>query len=144
MNDYMEEDSHGIAAPTVAMLTGDPSQFEAFRLTYYAEWDMLHLRSEQNPPAASIPVGHIGWLRYDSQSLEIVGADVEDFEGAFLVTHPFLREDWRKAKPLVSTSALAAYRGLREPQSAPNESIKELALQVMDCLTAPRPEEWAG
>ena len=119
------------------MLNGGPSEFEAFRLTYYAEWDTLYLRSEQNPPAASIPVGRIGWLRYDSQSLEIVGADVEDFEGEFLVTHPFLREDWRMAKPLVfhvGTRRLPGPGGtaerpqrLRQEPGAPNHGLPHCA-----------------
>ena len=146
MNDYMEEDSHGIAAPTVAMLNADPSKFEAFRLSYYAAWDMLYLRSEQNPPAASIPVGHIGWLLYNSESLEIVGADVEDFERAFLPTHPFLKADWREVKSLVSTSAFAkGFGASSEPvKGTPAKSVKGLILRVMDCLTAPRPREWVG
>ena len=145
MNDYMEEDNHGIAAPTVGMLTGGPPQFKSFRLSYYKEWDILYLRSEQNPPAASIPVGHIGWLRYDSQSLEIVGADVEDFEGEFLPSHPFLRAEWREVKSLVSTTAHAARLGTAEPAKGPlPKSVQGLILGVMDCLTAPSHVERVG
>ena len=146
MNDYMEEDSHGIAAPTVSMLNADPSKFEAFQLSYYAAWDILYLRSDQNPPAASIPVAHIGWLLYDSESLDIVGADVDDFEGTFLPTHPFLKDEWREVKTLVSTSAFAEWHGVSSEAvtGTPAKSVKELVLSVMDCLTAPRSGEWVG
>ena len=147
MNVPWEGDSVGITAPSVEMLKSDPARFEAFRLSYYKEWDFLYLRSPLNPPAATVPIGQIGWLRYDPMTLDIVGADVEDFEGVFLVSHPFLKADWREIKRYVSTSALAMMNGAdlaTPPDSTVDKSVKVLVLQVMDCLTAPQLEEFVS
>ena len=99
---FSAADLASIEAPTVDMLKSDERRTSAFKLSYDGKWDVLFIREEPKQAAVSLPVGQDAWLRYNPQTLEIVGAEVEDFEKVFLVRHPNLKADWKQIKPYVT------------------------------------------
>ena len=102
MVEFSAADLATIEVPTLDMLKCDEQRAAAFKLSYDGKWDVLFIREEPKRAAVSLPVGQDAWLRYDPQTLEIVGAEVEDFEKAFLVRHPNLKADWEQIKPHVT------------------------------------------
>ena len=100
------------------------------------------LRSPSNQSWATIPAGQVGWLLFDPQTLDIVGADVEDFEGLFLTSHPYLKVEWREVKQYVTITGRAITRGSILPPPLPDDrgvggSVIEVIMGVMNCLTDP-------
>ena len=64
------------------------------------ETDSLLVLFAENRPATSQDVKGELWIRYDSQSGEIIGVEIDDFEQLFLTEfHPEFARGWKSLKP---------------------------------------------
>ena len=106
MVEFTAADIASIEAPTVEMLKLTAESAASFELSYDVQMDVLYVRSEPPPPALSLPVGQCIWLRYDPETLEIVGMEVEAFEKTFLVQNPDLNDGWEQLKPRITRPLL--------------------------------------
>ena len=75
-------------------------RMKAFHLVYHDEEDVLFLRPDTPRPAASFDLEGEVWIRFDPETSEIVGVEIEDFETIFLKKHPELAQAWAEAKPV--------------------------------------------
>ena len=102
MAEFSTTDIASIRSPEMDTLKWDELRILAFQFAYDQERDTLFLREEPKRAAVSLPMGQDAWVRYDPQTLEIVGVEVEDFEKVFLVHHPELRATWERVRPHVT------------------------------------------
>jgi hypothetical protein len=70
--------------------------------------------------------GHL-WLRFDPETHEVVGVEIEDFEKVFLVKFPELRAGWERDKP----SQIKLYRRDESPLA---EYLRFLLLHIQNIL----------
>jgi uncharacterized protein YuzE len=75
-------------------------RIKAFQLVYHDDEDVLFIRSDPPRPATSFDVEGELWVRFDTETGEIVGFEIEDFEAIFLKKHPEIAQAWAEAKPL--------------------------------------------
>ena len=127
MVEYSAAAIASIEVPTTDMLKWDQQRADAFELAYDPKWDVLFIREKVKRPALSLPV-ESAWLRYDPRTLEVLGVEIEDFEGAFLANHPNLRADWEQVKPYVT----------KQRRSMVDELMKQIAALIGKVL------EWLG
>ena len=67
-------------------------------LDYDQARDVLCVYEKPRRGAVSVDVNGEAWLRCDPVTGDVTGAEIEDFEGAFLLCHTGLRTGWDKAK----------------------------------------------
>ena len=106
MVEFSPADLARIEAPTVDMLKLTEERAASFEFSYDAQMDVLYIRAVPPPPALSLPIGQCVWLRYDPQTLEVVGMEVEDFEKTVLVQNPNLKDGWEQLKPRITRPRL--------------------------------------
>jgi hypothetical protein len=73
---------------------------ESFILVYHEDEDTLFVRPDNPRPATSLDWNGEVWIRIDLESGEVVGLEIDDFEGFFLKKHPELALAWQQVKPL--------------------------------------------
>lgn len=73
---------------------------KSFSLVYHDHEDVLFLRPSTPRPAASFDVEGEVWIRFDPETGEIVGLEIDDFEAIFLRKHHELAQAWAEVKPL--------------------------------------------
>ena len=88
---------HDIAMPPLIWPTGD----ERAKFSYDRRRDTLFMRYGPKRPAVSLDVGGQLWLRFEPETGEVLGVEIEDFEKVFLVHNPEMRRGWNERKPRV-------------------------------------------
>lgn len=80
-----------VAVPSAADLdrSFDP---QTMTVRYDSKRDTLFVRIGQPRPAISYDVLGEAWIRYVSETKEVVGIEIEDFESYFLKQHPEMTE----------------------------------------------------
>jgi hypothetical protein len=73
---------------------------KSFTLVYHEDEDVLFIRPEIQRPATSLDWNGEIWLRVDPNSGEVVGMEIDDFEGIFIKKYPQIATIWTEAKPL--------------------------------------------
>ena len=58
------------------------------------EIDSLLVLFQENRPASSLDVDGELWVRYDPESGEVIGIEIDDFERFFLGKYPVLGHEW--------------------------------------------------
>ena len=72
-----------------------------FTHSYDKQRDTLFAYQSPKRPAVSLDVGGHLWIRFDPETSEVVGLEIENFEQVFLVKYPELRIGWEKVKPRI-------------------------------------------
>ena len=67
--------------------------------SYQADGDTFFASPEVPVPAVSYDIEGEIWVRFDPQTKEIIGLEIENFESIFLKKHPELSKLWKEAKP---------------------------------------------
>jgi len=70
-----------------------------FNMLYDKDQDILFLGPDKPRPATSVDWNGELWLRVDIQTGEIVGLEIDDFEGFFLRKHPEIAKAWEEERP---------------------------------------------
>jgi len=87
-------------APKIDLNALTPDKMKSFHLVYHDDEDVLFIRREKPHPAAAFDLEGELWVRFDPETGEIVGLEIEDFEAIFLKRHPELAQAWKETKPL--------------------------------------------
>ena len=66
---------------------------------YNSDEDILFIRPEIPRPAVSYDLNGELWIRFDPETKEIIGLEIESFESVFLKQHPEIAKVWKTAKP---------------------------------------------
>jgi uncharacterized protein YuzE len=69
-----------------------------FHPVYHDDEDVLFLRPDTPRPATSFDLEGEIWIRFDPETGEIVGLEIDDFQAIFLKKHPELAQAWAEAK----------------------------------------------
>lgn len=92
-------------------------------ITHYDSKRDILIMTVSNPgPAVSVDVDGEFWVRVVPQAREIVGVEIEDFEGLFLRSHPELTAVWQRSGRLAQADGRA------------REQSERLVHQVMGLL----------
>jgi hypothetical protein len=75
------------------------SKMTNIECAYYRKEDTLYIRSGAPRPAVSLDLDGEIWLRFDPDTGDIVGLEIDDFESIFLKKHPEISKAWQQAKP---------------------------------------------
>jgi len=75
-------------------------RMKTFQLVYHDDEDVLFIRSEPAQAATSFDLEGDIWIRFAPETGEIVGLEIEDFEGIFLKKYPQIAPAWAEAKRL--------------------------------------------
>ena len=67
--------------------------------SYHSDEDTFFISPQVHSPAVSYDIDGELWIRFDPQTKEIVGLEIEHFESIFLKKHPELSNLWREVKP---------------------------------------------
>ena len=118
------DDSRGIPIPE---LTWDEATTGSFTRSYDKRQDILFIHATPKRPAVSLDVGGHLWLRFDPETHEVVGVEIEDFEKVFLVKFPELAVGWEQYKPLL----IKPFRRERTPLA---EYLQFLLLHIQNML----------
>ncbi|MBE0431328.1 MAG: DUF2283 domain-containing protein [Dehalococcoidia bacterium] len=87
-------------APQIDSASLTLDRIKTFQLSYHDDQDVLFVRSEPPRPATSLDLEGEIWVRFDPETGEIVGFEIEDFEAIFLKKHPEVAQAWKEVKPL--------------------------------------------
>lgn len=82
-------------------LASDPAtadRLRSFALKYDSRRDVLLLRPTPPAAATSIDCDGLLWLRVRTDTGEVAGLEIEDFQAAFLPRHPQLRAAWNELR----------------------------------------------
>ena len=69
--------------------------------SYDKQRDILFMHAPPKSPAVSLDVGGHFWIRYNPQTSEVIGVEIEDFEQVFLKLYPQLSPGWKIVKPRI-------------------------------------------
>jgi len=86
--------------PQIDFNTLTLDRIKAFQLVYHDDEDVLFIQSDPPRPATSFDVEGEIWIRFDPETGEVVGFEIEDFQTIFLKKYPELAQAWAEAKPL--------------------------------------------
>ena len=106
-----------------------------FDLTYHEDEDTLFIRPERPRSATSIDWDGEIWVRVDITTGEIVGLEIDDFEGVFLKKHPDLASAWKDAKPLTHR------RKASKPSNISWESFLQIILDFIKRFLTEHPQQ---
>jgi hypothetical protein len=93
--------------PNINLETAD--NIKDFDLVYHDDEDVLFIRPMEVRPATSLDWEGVLWVRVDPVSGEIVGLEIDEFEGIFLKKYPELAKAWQEAKPLCNKRRIDKY-----------------------------------
>ena len=79
-----------------------PKDLQAATYSYDKSRDILFVRHGENKPAVSLDVGGHFWVRFDPETGDVLGIEIEDFEQIFLAKYPEVRLAWRDIKPRIT------------------------------------------
>ena len=99
----------------------------SFTRSYDKRRDILFIHATPKRPAVSFDVGGHLWLRFDPETHEVVGVEIEDFEKVFLVKFPELRAGWERDKP-------SQIKLFRRDESSLAEYLRFLLLHIQNLL----------
>ena len=99
----------------------------AFVRSYDKRRDILFVHATPKRPAVSLEVGGHLWLRFDPETHEVVGVEIEDFEKVFLVKYPELRAGWEQDKP-------SLIKPFKRDKDAVAEYLRLLLLYIQNML----------
>jgi len=86
---------------TIPELKWSLDAFTNFGRLYDKQRDILFLHQIPRRSALSLDVGGHYWLRFDPETGEVVGVEIEDFERVFLARYPELQAGWQDVKPKI-------------------------------------------
>ncbi|MBI4201764.1 MAG: hypothetical protein HY532_01435 [Chloroflexi bacterium] len=75
-------------------------ELSQFRKSFDNRRGVLFIYREPKVAATSFAVGNGAWLRL-TDSGDVIGFEIEDFEHVFLRKHPELRRSWDELKPSI-------------------------------------------
>ena len=75
--------------------------YTGFSYSYDKGRDVLFIHDTPKRPAVSLDVAGYVWIRFDPETGEVVGAEIEDFEKVFLVKFPEMAVGWERVKPTI-------------------------------------------
>lgn len=78
-----------------------PKDSEEFTYSYDKSRDVLFVRQGEKRPAVSLDVGGHFWVRFDPETGDVVGLEIEDFEQVFLALYPETKAAWMDIKPRI-------------------------------------------
>jgi uncharacterized protein YuzE len=70
--------------------------------SYDKRRDILFVYRTPKRPDVSYDVGGHFWVRFDPETGNVVGVEVEDFEKVFLIRYPELAIGWQELRPTVT------------------------------------------
>ena len=85
-------------------------KIKTFHPVYHEAEDVFFLRPDTPRPATSFDLEGEVWIRFDPETGEIVGLEIDDFEAIFLRKHPEVARAWAETKP--SCHRKATKRGI--------------------------------
>lgn len=91
--------------PQIDFSTLTRDRIKAFHLVYHDAEDVLFLQPDAPRPATSFDLEGEMWIRFNPETGEIVGLEIEDFEAIFLRKHPEVAQAWAEVKPLCRRKA---------------------------------------
>lgn len=68
-------------------------------IVYHSDEDTFFIRPETPQPAVSFDIGGELWIRYDPNTKDVIGIEIENFETVFLKKHPEIAKIWKTVKP---------------------------------------------
>jgi hypothetical protein len=74
-------------------------QVESFVCSYHKKEDTLFLRLDPPRPATSFDWDGKFWIRFDPETREVVGLEIENFESVFIKKYPEMARVWKQIKP---------------------------------------------
>jgi uncharacterized protein YuzE len=86
--------------PQIDFKTLTLDKIKTFSPVYHSDEDVLFLRRDPPRPATSFDLEGEIWIRFDPETGEIVGLEIDDFETVFLKKHPEVAQAWAEVKPL--------------------------------------------
>ena len=72
-----------------------PTDLRTATYSYDKSRDVLFVRHGENKPAVSLDVGGHFWVRFDPETGDVLGIEIEDFEQIFLARYPEARLAWQ-------------------------------------------------
>ena len=76
---------------------------EAFQNhAYDKQRDILFIRQEPKRAGISLDIGGHLWVRFDPESGDVIGIEIEDFERVFLAKYPEMKLGWDQLKPRIT------------------------------------------
>jgi hypothetical protein len=75
-------------------------RMETFICSYHLKEDTLFLHSDPPRPATSFDWDGNFWIRFDPETREVVGIEIENFESVFIKKYPEMAVVWKQIKPL--------------------------------------------
>lgn len=105
---------------------------EGCSLAYHRKEDTLYIRPDKPRPGTSLDWNGV-WIRVDPETHEIIGVEIENFEGIFLKKHPELAKTWQDVRPFVTRK--------KQSRCDEQESFLLIILTFLrDLLNGPRQE----
>lgn len=102
---------------------------------YHSDEDTLFLRPQKPRPATSFDWDGELWVRFDPQTGEIVGIEIENFEQIFIKKHPELTKVWQEFKPLCK------HKRTRSSDESILESFIRILMQFISELFQTNPQQ---
>ena len=87
-------------SPPIPMLRWK-QDYAGFSYSYDKGRDVLFIHETPKRPAVSLDVAGYVWIRFDPETGEVVGVEIEDFEKVFLVKFPEMAVGWEQVKPAI-------------------------------------------
>ena len=75
--------------------------YTGFSYSYDKGRDAFFIHDTPKRPAVSLDVAGYVWIRFDPETGEVVGVEIEDFEKVFLVKFPEMAVGWERVKPTI-------------------------------------------
>lgn len=94
----VRDDEHTIKIPT---LKWDMDALGSFTCSYDKQRDTLFVYKAPKSGAVSFDVGGHLWIRFNPNTGDVIGVEIEDFEQVFLIRYPELRLSWEQLKPRI-------------------------------------------
>ena len=116
-----------IAEIPVPELRWNSEIIDTFVRSYDSERDILFAHTMPKRPAMAMDVGGHLWIRFDPETHEVIGIEIEDFERVFLVKYPELSLGWTEDKPKIT-------KPLRNDVGSVSEYLRFLIMYVKGML----------
>jgi hypothetical protein len=79
-----------------------PADLKEATYSYDKSRDVLFVRHGEKRPAVSLDVGGHFWVRFEPETGDVIGIEIEDFEQVFLAKYPEARMAWQEIKPKIT------------------------------------------
>ncbi|HEY93817.1 MAG TPA: hypothetical protein G4O15_02610 [Dehalococcoidia bacterium] len=102
---------------------------------YNADEDVLCIKPKESVPAVSYDWGGEIWIRFEPESKEVVGIEIENFESVFIKKHPEVAKVWKAAKPFCNQ------KKTRVKEDSICESFIKILLSFLDEFLKNNPQQ---